>query len=156
MNITVTLLGQMVTFILFVWFTKRFVWPPVIKALKNRQALIAEGLAAAERGHHDLVLAQESAVKQLKQAKAESASIVEDAKRQAGQIIDGAKSQAREEGARLVAQASNEIEMMVAKAKEDLRQQVGMLAVLSAEKILGQSINDASHNQMIDNLIKEL
>ncbi len=156
MSITITLLGQMITFALFVWFTMRYVWPPVTKALQERQARIAEGLAAAERGHHDLELAQESAKKQLKAAKGQCHDLIEAAKKQAQHILDMAKTQAKELSDRQKLQAQSEIDVMVQQAKDTLRSQVAEIAVLSAEKILGKKIDDGVHHEMVDTLIKGL
>ena len=156
MSITITLLGQMITFGLFVWFTMRFVWPPVTKALQERQARIAEGLAAAERGHRDLELAQESAKKHLKDAKTQCHDLIEDAKKQAQYIIDLAKMQTKELTDRQKLQAQSEIEVMVQQAKDVLRTQVAEIAVLGAEKILGKNIDDNTHHGMVDALIEEL
>lgn len=156
MSITITLLGQMITFALFVWFTMRFVWPPVTKALQERQARIAEGLAAAERGHRDLELAQESAKKHLKDAKTQCHDLIEDAKKQAQHIIDLAKTQAKELSDRQKLQAQSEIDVMVQQAKDVLRSQVAEIAVLGAEKILGKNIDGNTHHGMVDTLIEEL
>lgn len=156
MNITITLIGQMITFLLFVWFTMRYVWPPITKALQERQARIAEGLAAAERGHHDLELAQQASKKQIKQAKNQGASIIEDAKKQADLLIEAAKVEAREQAERLKVQAEAEIEMMFGQAKEALGHQATELALVAAEKILISRVNDKKHHEMVDDLIKGL
>lgn len=156
MSITITLLGQMITFGLFVWFTMRYVWPPVTKALQERQARIAEGLAAADKGHRDLELAQEAVKKHLKEAKSQCQDLIEAAKKQAQHILDLAKTQAKELGERQKIQAQSEIDVMVQQAKEALRSQVADLAILSAEKILAKKIDDNTHHEMVDALIKGL
>ncbi len=156
MSITITLLGQMITFGLFVWFTMRFVWPPVIQAMQERQGRIAEGLAAADRGHRDLELAQEAVKKHLKEAKTQCHGLIEDAKKQAQHVLDLAKIQAKELGDRQKNQAQAEIEVMIQQAKEGLRAEVANLALLTAEKILAQKINDNTHHDMVDALIKGL
>ena len=156
MSITITLLGQMITFALFVWFTMRFVWPPVIKALQERQARIAEGLAAAERGHRDLELAQTSVKKSLKEAKAQCHDLIEEAKKQAQYMLDVAKNQAKEQAEKQKIQAQSEIEVMVQQAKEALCAQVVDIALLGAEKILAKKIDDNTHHDMVDTLIKGL
>jgi F-type H+-transporting ATPase subunit b len=120
----------MITFALFVWFTMRFVWPPVIKALHERQARIAEGLAAADRGHRDLELAQESVKKHLKDAKAQCHDLIEAAKKQAQHVLDLAKTHAKEQTDRQMLQAESEIEVLVQQAKESLRTEVADLAML--------------------------
>lgn len=156
MSIGATLLGQMITFMLFVLFTMRFVWPPIQKALSERQNKVAAGLAAAERGHHDLMLAQESVAKQLKDAKLEVGRLLDDAKQQAGKIVDDAKIHAQQEGVRLVERAHAEIEQLERQAKEALRSQVAKIAMMGAEKVLGTSIDSAAHEQLLNQLAEEL
>jgi F-type H+-transporting ATPase subunit b len=155
-NINLTLLGQMITFILFVWFTKRFVWPPMIQALKERQAKIADGIAAAERGHLELARAQEQAENHVKQSKIESADLIVAAKKQADLIVDASRQQAHDEGARIISQARLEVERMVEQAKEDLRKQVATIAMFGAEKVLERTIDPAAHNAMLEKLAQEI
>ena len=156
MNIGLTLIGQMITFLLFVLFTKRYVWPPLQKALQERQAKIVDGLAAAERGHHDLALAQEAAAKQIKTAKGEAAEILDGAKKQAASLIDTAKEQAREEGQRLLEKAEGDVEQMFTQAREQLRKQVANIAILGAEKVLERQVDEASNQALLDKLVNEL
>lgn len=156
MEINVTLIGQMITFILFVWFTKRFVWPPVITALKDRQAKIADGLAAAERGHEELARALESAQLTIKKSKDEAANFILEAKKQADVILDHARVQAREEGQRIIQQSHSEVKHMIAEAKEDLRQQVAAIALVGAEKILQSSVDSKTHQSMLEKLAEEI
>lgn len=156
MNINLTLFGQMITFLLFVWFTKQFVWPPVIKALKDRQAKIAEGLAAAEKGHLELSLAKEQAQRLMQQGKTEAANIVSQAHKQSDAIVDAARRQAHEEGQRIITQAHSEVEHMIEQAKEGLRKQVSSIAIIGAEKVLGRSIDPATHQNMLDKLAQEI
>lgn len=156
MDINLTLLGQMITFIMFVWITKRFIWPPVIKALKDRQAKIADGLAAAEKGHLELQRAKEQIALELKGSKEEGASIVLEAKKQADAIVDHARQQAHDEGQRIIQQAHAEVEQMVLQAKESLRSQVASIAMVGAEKILGRSIDAGIHQNMLDKLAQEI
>lgn len=156
MNINLTLIGQMITFILFVWFTKQFVWPPLILALKERQRKIADGLAAAERGHIELAQAKEQAIQQLKESKNEGANIIVEARKQADSIVDSARQQAREEGARIIEQAHSEVEHLVEQAKEGLRKQVATLAMFGAEKILEHSIDAKTHHDMLEKLAQEI
>lgn len=156
MNIGLTLFGQMITFLLFVIITKLYVFPPLLKALAQRQAKIADGLAAAARGHHDLELAQASVVKQLKEAKQTAMHIVEDAHKQAVALVEAAKEQAQEETQRLLQKAETEVEQMVAQAKEGLRSQVSNLALLGAEKILSRHIDEAANQELLDKLVEEL
>lgn len=156
MNINLTLFGQMITFILFVWFTKQFVWPPIVKALKDRQAKIADGLAAAERGHLELQQAQEQARLEIKRSKNEAADIILESKKQADTLLEHARQQAREEGRRIIQQAHAEVAHMVSEAKETLRKQVATIALQAAEKVLAHSIDPALHHKMLEELAQEI
>lgn len=156
MNINVTLFGQMITFILFVWFTKRFVWPPIIKALKDRQSKIADGLAAAELGHVELTQAREESKQIIKKSKDEAGNIILEAKKQSDVILDQARQFAREEGQRIIQQAHAEVQHMVAQAKEVLRKQVATIALTGAEKILESSIDSNVHQSMLEKLAEEI
>lgn len=156
MNINLTLLGQIITFSLFVWFTYRFVWPPLTKALNERQAKIADGLAAAERGHVALEKAIAQSEENIKQSKEEASNIILMAKKQSDVIVDAARQQAHEEGQRIIQQAQSELDRMVADAKETLRKQVATLAMLGAEKILEHSVDQNTHHQMLEKLVEEI
>lgn len=156
MNINLTLFGQMITFILFVWFTKCYVWPPIIKALKERQAKIADGLAAAEKGQQSLLAAQEQVALHLKESQKEAADILLEAKKQSDRVVEEARLQAREEGHRIIQQARAEVAHMVSEAKEGLRKQTALLAFMGAEKILERSVDPQQHNAMLEQLVKEL
>jgi F-type H+-transporting ATPase subunit b len=155
-NINATLFGQMITFILFVWFTKRYVWPPVFKALKERQSKIADGLAAAERGHVELADALKEASLNIKKSKEEAGGIILDSKKQADVILDQARQNAREEGQRIIQQAHAEVQHMIAQAKEELRKQVAAIALAGAEKILQGSIDTSTHRGMLEKLAEEI
>lgn len=156
MNLNATLLGQMITFAIFVWFTMKYVWPPITAAMDERQKKIADGLSAAERGVHELELAQHKAAEYLRDAKIQAADIVEQANKRAAQIIEESKQQAREEGQRLVSLAKDEISREVEGAKQQLKQEVASLAVLSAEKILAKHLNAAANQELIDQLIEQI
>ncbi|MCG3170715.1 MAG: ATP synthase subunit b [Pseudomonadales bacterium] len=156
MNINLTLIGQSITFLIFVWFCMKFIWPFIRNAMDARTQQIAEGLSAAERAHRDLELAQDRASSQLKDAKAEAASIIEQANRRAAQIVDEAKDRARDEGERIKAAAQAEIEQETNRAREQLRTQVGALAVAGAERILGRAIDVNAHRDIVDRLAQEL
>ncbi len=156
MNINLTLVVQMLVFAVFVWFTMRFVWPPLVKALEERQEKIADGLAAAERGRRELELAQHRAKDEMKQAKVQSAEIVEKANRRAAQIVDEAKDDARQEVQKLAKIAEEHISQEVNRAKDGLRKQVAALAVAGAEKILAREIDERANRALLDNLIKEI
>ena len=156
MNINATLISQMITFGLFVWFTMTFVWPHIISALEERRAKIADGLAAAERGQNELLLAQEKATARLRDVKQESAVILDNANKRVNSMIDDAKHKAREEGDRLLERAQSEIQTETQAAKSALQTQVAALAVQGAERILGTEVDATKHKQLLDELIKEL
>ena len=156
MNINLTLVLQMVVFAVFVWFTMRFVWPPLVKAMDERQAKIADGLAAAERARKELELTQARIVGDLKQAKRDAADLLEKANQRASQLIDQAKEEARLEAQRLVKVAQEQIVIEISRAKDSLLQQVAALAVSGAEKILMREINEETNHTLVNNLIEEL
>ncbi len=156
MNINLTLFLQMISFAVFVWFTMKFVWPPIVKALEARKAAISEGLAAAERGKHDQALAQQKAKGVLKKAKAQASEIVGQAQKRSGEIIDEAKSDARAEGERILVAARAQVDQEVNHAREQLREKVAALAIAGAEKILSREIDAAAHKRVVESLVKEL
>lgn len=156
MNINATLLGQMITFLLFVLFTKKYVWPPLTVALRTRQEKIAEGLAAAERGHKDLALAQEKAVVQIRTSKEDAAKIVEMARKQGVQILEQAKLDAVAQGNKVKLKVEADIEQMYAKAQERLRESAARMAILGAQKVLSQKCDEAANQELLDSLVKEL
>ncbi|WP_133130179.1 F0F1 ATP synthase subunit B [Legionella yabuuchiae] len=156
MDINLTLVIQMLVFATFVWFTMKFVWPPLSKALEERQDKIADGLAAAERGRRELELAQHRVKDEMKQAKAQAAEIIEKANRRANQIVEEAKDDARQEAQKLAAMAKDQIAQEVNRARDDLRKQVASLAIAGAEKILKQEINESTNRALLDNLIEEI
>ena len=156
MHINMTLIGQSITFLIFVWFCMKFVWPVIRNAMDARTQQIAEGLSAAERAHRDLELATARGCSQQKDAKVEAASIIEQANRRAAQIIDEAKDRARDEGDRIKASAQAEIEQESNRAREQLRAQVGALAVAGASRILGRAVDESAHRDIVDQLAQEL
>lgn len=156
MTLNLTLIGQSITFLVFVWFCWKFIWPPLVNAMRERQKAIGEGLAAAERAEKDLQLAQERATDQLRQAKEEAQKILEQARSQANQMIENAKNEARAEGERIKEAQKAEIEQELNRAKEALRGQVAMLAVAGAERVLGASVDRTKHGELLDALAAEL
>lgn len=156
MNINVSLIGQMVTFILLVAFTMRFVWPHLKKALDDRARTIADGLAAAERGRQDLELAARRAADILREAKQQAQEVVAHADRRAVQIVEEAKGAAKTEGERILAGAKAEIEQEVFRAKEMLRAQVALLAVAGAEKILRREVDAKAHADLLNAIQAQL
>jgi F-type H+-transporting ATPase subunit b len=155
-NINATLIGQSVAFLIFVLFCMKYVWPPVITALQERQKKIADGLDSANRAARDLELAQEKAGQQLREAKAQAAEIIEQSKKRAAQLVEEAREQARVEADRVKAQALAEIEQELNSAKDALRAQVGALAVGGAEKILGATIDQNAHAELVNKLAAEI
>lgn len=156
MEINATLIGQMITFAVFVWFTMKYIWPHIIKAMQEREKRIADGLAAAERGQHELELAQHKASDQMRDAKIHAAEILEQANKRANQIIEEAKERAREEGERLLAMAHSDIEQEMQLAREKLRNEVASLAIASAEKILERSVDPRVQSELVGKLITEI
>lgn len=156
MNINLTLVLQMVAFAIFVAFCMKYVWPPLLKAIQDRQAKIAEGLAAAEKAEHDLELAKEGAAHALKEAKAEAATLIEQAKKRHSEIVESAKEDARVEADRILAGARAEIEQEVNRAREQLRSQVASLVVAGAEKIIERNIDADKQNDIVEKLVAEL
>ncbi len=156
MNPNITLLGQMISFAILIWFTVKFIWPPLMKAIEERQQKIAEGLAAADNAQKNLAQAQDKVAEELKAARAKANEIIEQAHQRANQIIDAAKQEAIAEGARQKALAQSEIEAAANRAREDLRKQVSTLAVTGAEKLLRREIDAAAHKALLDELAAEI
>ncbi|WP_323846146.1 F0F1 ATP synthase subunit B [Microbulbifer magnicolonia] len=156
MNINLTLIGQSITFLFFVWFCWKFVWPPLLGVMKEREQKIATGLQEAERAGKDLELAKRKAAEQLKEAKERAAEIIDGANKRANQIIDEAKQAALTEGDRLKSAAKAEIDQEVNRAKEQLRSRVAELSVAGAEKILSVNIDAKVHDDLIEKLAAEL
>lgn len=156
MNINATLFGQMITFMVLVFVTMKYIWPPLIKALEDRRKQIADGLEAAERGRHELDLARHKIVEQLKEAKHEAANILEQANQRACRMVEEAKDKAREEGDRLVYLAREQINQEFRAAKEELLKQIATLSISGVEKILEQKIDESTNSRLVDQLIAEI
>ena len=151
-----TLLGQMGTFAVLVLFTMKFVWPPIMTAMQERQKKIADGLAAAERAQHDLASAQADAESELREARTKAADIVAQANQRGEEIIAQKKSDAEAEGQRALAQARAQIEQEEATAREKLRAELATLATAGASKILNKEINADTHASLLDDLAADL
>ena len=156
MNINFTLFAQAATFAVFIWFTARFVWPHLSRAIENRQKHIAEGLAAAERGKQDLEQAAVRTADMLRQARQQAQEILGQAEKRAQQIIEEAKMAAGEEGSRLIAGAKAEIDQEVQRARETLRSQVASLAVGGAEQILRREVDAKTHADLLASVQQQL
>ncbi len=156
MSINATLIGQAIAFIIFVWFCMKFVWPPLLAAIEERQKKIADGLANAERASKDLDLAQQKATDQIKEGKQQAAEIIEQANKRGVQIVEEAKAEAEAVRAKIIAQGHAEIEAERNRARDQLRAQVATLAVAGAEKILQRSIDADAHSDIVEKLAAEL
>lgn len=156
MNLNATLVAQIVVFFILAWFTMKFVWPPIMKALDERATKIADGLAAAERGKQSLDLAAKRSAETVREGKEKVAEVLAQADKRALQIIEDAKVQAKIEADKIFAGAQAEIEQEAARVKEDLRERVAELAVAGAEKILRREIDVAAHAEMLASIKQEL
>ena len=156
MNINFTLIAQAIAFSIFIWFTVKFVWPPLMRAIETRQKTIADGLAAGERGKHELELAGHRASDVLKESKKQAAEVIVQAEKRASQIIEEAKNTAKDEGDRILVGAKAEVEQEVFRAKESLRQQVAELAVAGAAKILRREVDAQAHADLLVAIKAEL
>ena len=156
MNLNATLVAQVVVFFILAWFTMKFVWPPIMKALDERATKIAEGLAAAERGRLSLDLAARHSAETVREGKEKVAEVLAQAEKRAQQIIEDAKVQARFEADKVVAGAKAEIEQEAARAKESLRERVAELAIAGAEKILRREIDARVHAEMLATIKQDL
>ena len=156
MSITLTLIGQSITFFAFIYFCMKVVWPALMNVMQEREKRIADGLDAAERADKDLELAQKKVSEQLKEAKETAASIVEQANKRAAQIVEEAKEQAVVEAERIKTAAHAEVERDISQAREALRGKVAALALSGAEKVLGASVDQKAHSAMLDKLASEL
>jgi len=156
MNINLTLILQMITFAVFVWFCMRFVWPPIVKALADRKAKIAEGLAAAERGAQQQALGQQRAKETMQEAKQHAADIVAQAQRRAAEIVEEAKGDGNVERERILTAAKAEIEQETNRARENLREKVAELSIAAAERILQKEIDPAAHKTIVDSFAKQI
>lgn len=156
MSINATLIGQMITFALLVWFTMKYVWPPLFKAMETRKAKIAEGLAAAERGQQEMDLAEKKAVAVLREAKEQSAEIIHLAQKRANELVEESKVTAKQEGERMLAAARAQIDQEMQQAREALREEVVKLAFKAAEQILRVEIDQQRHGEMVHQIANEL
>ena len=156
MNLNGTLLQQVIVFFILAWFTMKFVWPPIVKALDERAQKIADGLSAADKAKADLVSANKRVEEQLTAARTDAAQRLADAERLAQQMIEEAKGRASDEGAKIIAAAKAEAEQEAVKAREALREQVAALAVKGAEQILRKEVNAGVHADLLSRLKTEL
>ncbi|MBO7082071.1 MAG: F0F1 ATP synthase subunit B [Neisseriaceae bacterium] len=156
MNINATLIAQLIVFGILVWFTMKFIWPPLIKALDERANKIAEGLAAAERGKSDFEQAEKRVAEILAEGRQQVAEMVANADKRAAEIMEAAKQQASDEAAKILTQARADVAQEANRAREALRNQVGILAVKGAEQILRREIDAKAHSELLGALKQEL
>ena len=156
MNINLTLIGQTIAFAVFVFFCMKFVWTPIVNALNERKARIADGLAAAEQGRREKAEAEQHAIQVTDEAKDQAQEILRRAERRQAEIVEEAKVTARSEGERIIATARDEIDKEANIARETLRQQVASLAIVGAEQILSREVDPQAHAQLLDELATQL
>lgn len=156
MSFNLTLIAQAVAFALFIWFTVRFVWPPLLRAIETRQKTIADGLAAAEEGKRSLDLSNKRADEEIRKARERAAEVLSQAEKRAAQLVEEAKGAAREEGNREKAAAKAEIAQEITRAREQLRDHVASLAVAGAEKILRREVDAKAHADLLEAIKKQL
>jgi F-type H+-transporting ATPase subunit b len=156
MNINATLIGQSIAFIMFIWFTMKFVWPLLLKGMEERQARIADGLAAAEQGQKDFADAQEKSTIEINKGKEQAATIISQAQKRGDEIVEEARDLAKKESERIKESVVSEIEQEKEKARQDLRNQVATLAITGAEQILMREVDQNAHNEVLTKISKEL
>ena len=156
MNINLTLIGQALAFGIFIWFSYRFIWPPLMKAIDDRQKKIADGLAEADRGRASLSEAEKQTEQMIKEARVRAQEILTQSEKRATEVVELAKTNAKAEGDRLVAAAQAQIEQEVQSAKTKLRDSVATLAVAGAEKILKREVDAKAHADMLGQLKAQL
>ncbi len=156
MNFNATLIGQSITFIVFVWICMKYIWPPLMTILEARTAKISEGLAAAQRGQQDLVDAQAKVSDSLKDAKQQAQEIINQAQKRANEIVDEAKDSARDEADKIKVSASADIDQQVTAAREQLRKEVSVIALAGAEQILKREVDAKVHAEVLDELVAQI
>jgi F-type H+-transporting ATPase subunit b len=156
MNINLTLIVQMIVFIVLIWFTMKFVWPMILGPMEERAKKIATGLAAGEKGQQELAQARDRADAIVREARERATQIVEQAQRQANDLVEHAKGTATSEGARLVEQAKQQIELETSHAREALRREVATIAVSAASKVLEREINPQTHADLLSKLATQI
>ena len=156
MELNATLLGQILTFLLLVWFTMKYVWPPITKAMHERESKIAAGLEAADRSKTELEQAEQNAAALLREAKQEASHIVDLAHKRSVLMVEEAKDIARQEGQRILEQAQEEFAREVTKTREELRKHLAKLAIAGAEKIIKQNLNTTTNTALLDEFVAEI
>jgi F-type H+-transporting ATPase subunit b len=155
-NINLTLIVQMLVFIVLIWFTMKFVWPMILGPMEERSRKIAAGLAAAEKGQEDLAQANERADAIVREAREKAGQIIDQAQHRANDLVEQAKGAATAEGARLVAAAQQQIELDTSRARESLRREVAQIAVTAASKLLEREIDPKAHADLLGKLAAQI
>lgn len=156
MNINATIIGQLITFAILVWFTMKYVWPPIMAAMHDREKKIAAGLETAERSKRELEMAEHKSIAIIRDARQQATQIIEQANLHSAQLIEEAKGQATAESQRIVAMAQSEIDRDVTRAKEALKNQFAALAITGAEKIIRRNLDTTVHQELLDQLVAEI
>jgi len=156
MNFNATLIGQSITFLVFVWFCMKFIWPPIMAALEERKGKIAEGLAAADRGRHEQELAQKKATETLHEAKQQATEIISRGEKRGAEIVEEAKAEAREEADRIKVAAAADLEQEVNRAREALRGQVVSIATAGAGRILKRELDASANDELLKDLVARI
>ena len=156
MNFNATLIGQSITFIIFVWFCMKFIWPMLLTIMQERETRIVDGLAAAEQGQKDLDQAQTKVSESLKDAKQQAQEIINQAQKRANEIVDESKDIAREEAEKIKISASSDIDQQINSAREQLRKEVSGIALAGAEQILKREIDAKTHAAVLDELVAQI
>ncbi|MCH7882514.1 MAG: F0F1 ATP synthase subunit B [Proteobacteria bacterium] len=156
MNFNATLIGQMITFVIFVWFCMKYIWPPLMTALEERNARIDEGLAAAQQGKKDLDEAQIKVGESLREAKQQAQEIINQAQKRASELVDEAKDIARDEAEKIKTSATADIDQQFNSAREQLRKEVSGIALAGAEQILKREIDAKAHSEILNELVAQI
>ncbi len=156
MNFNATLIGQTITFFVFVWICMKYIWPPLMGILEERTAKISEGLAAAQQGQKDLENAQSKVADSLNDAKSQAQEIINQAQKRANEIVDEAKDIARDEADKIKTAATADIDQQVNSAREHLRKEVSVIALAGAEKILKREVDAKAHAAVLDELVAQI
>ncbi len=156
MNINVTLFGELITFAVLVWVTMKYIWPPIMKAIEERQKKIVDGLAAAEKGQKSLELAEQKVKKQLKDVKNTAGKIIDDANMNAARLVEEGKHKAVAEAKRILTLAQSDVATESEKAKQHLQGEIATLVIEAARKVLHKNIDKAANQKLIDKVIEEI
>lgn len=156
MNFNATLIGQSISFIIFVIFVMKYVWPLLLNQMKEREARISDGLAAAEEGQKELAQAQQKSIDEVNKGKEKAAGIISQAQKRGDELVEEAKEAAKRESERIKEQALSEIEQEKEKARQDLRNQVATLAIAGAEQILMREVDQSTHNEVLAKISQQL